>query len=226
MESRLSLGQTYMQVIDLGVTDFLDAHSAQLGFVKRVAEGICEDILLVTEHNPVITIGRRGSEVNILKSRGFLNSAGIDVITADRGGDVTYHGPGQLVAYPIFRLENESRDIHKFLQFLEDIGEHFLMQYGLSAEKRHGFRGVWVSGKKIGSIGIGVKKWVTYHGLAINVNLDLTPFSFIRPCGIDSANITSLKNLLHRDIDMDDAKHKIKQSFKEISLLAEAVSKV
>jgi lipoate-protein ligase B len=224
-ELRLSLGQTYMQIIDLGVTDFLNAHSAQLSFVKRVAEGVCENTLLVTEHNPVITIGRRGSWNNILKSHEFLSSRSIDVVTTDRGGDVTYHGPGQLVSYPIFRLENESRDIHIFLQFLEEIGNYFLMQYGLSAEKRHSFRGIWIGGKKIGSIGIAVKKWVTYHGLAINVNTDLMPFSFIRPCGIEAVEMTSLKEIFGCEMDINDAKNRLISSFKEVSLLAEAANK-
>ena len=206
-----------MRVIDLGLTDFLEAYEYQTDLAGKVAGRICKDTLLLTEHRSVITIGRKGSRNNVLKP-----GCGIDIVNTDRGGDVTYHGPGQLVAYPIFKLENESRDIHAFLHFLEDIGEHFLMQYGVTAERRPGFRGVWVSGKKIGSIGIGVKKWVTYHGLAMNINTGLLPFSFIRPCGIEGVEITSLKEILGREIDINDAKDKIRHSFKEISLLAEA----
>ena len=207
-----------MQIIDLGLTDFTEAHQFQIELVKKVSLGICEDALLITEHNPVITIGRTGSEQNIFRRD-------IHVIRADRGGDVTFHGPGQLIAYPIFKLENESRDIHRFLEFLEETGSAFLAQYGIFTEKRPGFRGIWADNKKIGSIGIGVKKWVTYHGLAININTDLTPFSFIRPCGIEGVEITSLKSLLQREIDMDDAKDRLISTFKEVSLLAETVSK-
>lgn len=208
-----------MRVIDLGLTGFLETYRLQREAVEKVSLGLCENTLMITEHRPVITIGRKGSRDNVLKP-----GCGIDIVSADRGGDVTYHGPGQLVAYPIFKLENEGRDIHAFLHFLEDIGAHFLMQYGVTAEERPGFRGVWVGGKKIGSIGIGVKKWVTYHGLAVNINTGLLPFSFIRPCGIEGVEITSLKEILGREIDIDDAKDKIKRSFREISLLAEAAS--
>ncbi len=213
-----------MKVIDLGITGFLEAHGIQIDLVKNVSLGISENVLLLTEHRPCITIGRRGSRDNILKSTQHLCSCGIEVFNADRGGDVTYHGPGQLVAYPIFKLENEARDIHGFLHFLEEAGRHFLAQYGVKVEERPGFRGVWAGGKKIGSIGIGVKKWVTYHGIAINLNVDLAPFSFIRPCGIDGVEVSSLRNILDsRKLDIEDAKDRLKLSFKEVPLLAEAV---
>jgi len=214
-----------LQIIDLGITNFLEAYQFQLGLVDKVSKGLCKNALLITEHRKVITIGRKASQGNILKSREELSSLGIEVFDTDRGGDVTYHAPGQLIAYPIFKLENEGRDIHRFLQFLEEVGCHFLHQYGLTATLRRGFRGIWVDDKKVGSIGIGVKKWVTYHGLAINVNLDLLPFSFIRPCGIEGADMTSIEDLLQREVDIKDAKDRIKTSFKEISLLAEAVSR-
>lgn len=213
-----------MRVIDLGQTGFLEAYEIQIDLVKKVSLGISENALLLTEHRPCITIGRRGSRGNILSPEQHLRSQGIQVFDTDRGGDVTYHGPGQLVAYPIFKLENEARDIHGFLHFLETLGRHFLAQYSVTAEERPGLRGVWVSGKKIGSIGIGVKKWVTYHGIAINLNTDLTPFSFIRPCGIDGVEVSSLKNILgSRELDIEDAKDKLRTSFKEVPFLAEAV---
>lgn len=212
-----------MKVIDLGVTDFLEAYEFQLSLVKEVASGDREDTLLLTEHKPVITIGRKGSEKNILRTREFLSSRGINIVNADRGGDVTYHGPGQIIAYPVFRLQGEGRDIHNFLHFLEEAGTYFLMQYGLIARERPGLRGLWIEDRKIGSIGIGVRKWVTYHGLAINVDLDLMPFSFIRPCGLRDA-ITSLKKEIPRGLDISDAKDKLAQAFKEISLLAETAS--
>lgn len=214
-----------MRIINLGLTDFHEAYSLQKELVAKVSQGESGNTLIITEHKPVITIGRKGSWENIFKSRQFLASKGIEVINIDRGGDVTYHGPGQIIAYPVFRLENESRDIHCFLRFLEDIGGHFLTQYGLIPEKMQGLTGVWIKGEKIGSIGIGVKKWVTYHGLALNINIDLGPFSFIRPCGIEGVNSTSLKNILGRDINIEDAKNKLRLSFKEVPFMAEAVSK-
>ena len=212
-----------MKVIDLGVTDFLEAYEFQLNLVKEVASGDQEDTLLLTEHKPVITIGRKGSKKNILRTRDFLSSQGINIVNVDRGGDVTYHGPGQIIAYPVFRLHGEGRDIHNFLHFLEEVGSYFLMQYGLTAWERPGLRGLWIEDRKTGSIGIGVRKWITYHGLAINIDLDLTPFSFIRPCGLRDA-VTSLKKEISRGVDISDAKDKLAQAFKEIPLLAETAS--
>jgi len=214
-----------MQIIDLGLTDFLETYQFQMELVDKVSKGLCEDTLLITEHSSVITMGRVSSGDNILKSKEEISSYGIELINTDRGGDVTYHGPGQIIAYPIFKLENESRDIHRFLEFLEEVGSHFLHQYGIIANRKPGFRGVWVKDKKIGSIGIGVKKWVTYHGIAINIDLDLTPFSFIRPCGIKDVEIISLKDLLGGEVDINGAKDRLISSFKEIPLLAEAVSR-
>lgn len=213
-----------MKVIDLGVTDFLKAYEFQLSLVKDVASGEREDTLLLTEHKSVITIGRKGSKKNILRTREFLSSRGIDIVNVDRGGGVTYHGPGQIIAYPVFRLQGEGRDIHNFLHFLEEVGTYFLMQYGLIARERLGLRGLWIEEKKIGSIGIGVKKWVAYHGLAINIDLDLTPFSFIRPCGLKDVKVTCLKKEISSRLDISDAKDKLAQAFKEVPLLAETVS--
>ena len=214
-----------MRTIDLGVTDFLTAYEYQVKLVRKVSQGGSENTLLITEHRPVITIGRRGSRDNILRSGKFLASYGIEVLNVDRGGDVTYHGPGQLIAYPIFRLENEARDIHGVLDFLEEVGRYFLRQYGLIADERHGLRGIWIDGKKFASVAIGVRRWVTYHGIAINLNVDLGPFSFIKPCGIDGVEMISLEKILCRKVDIEDAKDKLNLSFKEVPLLAEAACK-
>ena len=204
-----------MKYIDLGISEYSEAYRIQREFVDKVANGESDNILIITEHKSVITIGRKGSRDHIFRTEG------IEVLNIDRGGDVTYHGPGQLIAYPIFKLENEAKDIHNFLKFLEDVGINFLNRYGIRAQRNPGFRGIWVKDAKIGSIGIGVKKWVTYHGMAININPDLRPFSFIKPCGIEGVKITSLENLSNGKIDINDAKHKLKESFEEISLLAE-----
>lgn len=214
-----------MRIIDLGLTNFSEADDFQRDCRDRVARLEWGNTLIISEHRPVITIGRKGSWENILRSREFLLSKGIGVFAIDRGGDVTYHGPGQIVAYPVFRLENEARDIYNFLRYLEEVGAYFLSQYGLQAALKPGLRGLWIKDKKIASIGIGIKKWVTYHGMAINVNNDVGPFLFIRPCGIEGVEIASLKEILGREIDIEDAKNKLKLSFSEVPLLAETVSK-
>jgi len=204
-----------MRYIDLGLSDYKEAYRFQREVADNVAAGTFENTLIITEHRSVITIGRLGSEDNIFKRDG------IDVLRVDRGGDVTYHCPGQLVAYPIFRLENEARDIHGFLRFLEEVGINFLGKYGVKGEARQGARGVWVGDSKIASIGIGVKKWVTYHGMAINVNPDLRPFSFIKPCGMDGVRMITLKELLDKPVNISDAKDRLKESFEEIFLPVE-----
>jgi len=214
-----------MRYIDIGITKYVDAYRFQREILDEVADGVSDNTLLITEHYPIITIGRKGSWDNILKPVDFLKAKGIEILNVDRGGDVTYHCPGQLVAYPIFRLEDGAKDIHRFLDFLEEVGISFLARYGVDAATRPGLRGIWVGRKKIVSIGIGVKKWVTYHGMAINIAPDMEAFSFIRPCGIEGALMTSLHELLGEKIGIYDAKNRLRESFEEISLLAEAVSK-
>lgn len=214
-----------MRIIDLGLTHFKDAYECQANIHRDVAEGCSENTLVITEHRPVITVGRKGTRENILRSGAFLSSRGIEVFDIDRGGDVTYHGPGQLVAYPIFKLENEARDIHVFLNLLEDIGKNFLLKYGVVVDCLPAFRGIWVGGRKIGSIGIGVKRWVTHHGIAVNINMDLIPFSFIRPCGMEWVRMTSLKEVTGQELDINDAKDRLVSSFREVPLLAETVDK-
>jgi len=208
-----------IEYLDLGLSDYKEAYEAQCGARDDVACGKRGNTLIITEHKNVITIGRAGSEKHVFKKEG------VEVLRIDRGGDVTYHGPGQIVAYPIFRLENEARDIHKFLRFLEEVGINFLSKYKVEADRKPGFTGIWVNGAKIGSIGIGVKKWVTYHGMAININTDMEPFSFIKPCGLDGVEITSLECLLKERLDIEDAKRRLRESFEEVPLLAEAVCK-
>jgi len=214
-----------MRYIDLGLSDYKEAYKAQCEIRDNIAKGVCENTLIITEHRSVITIGRKGSRGNLFRTNEFLADLGIEALDVDRGGDITYHGPGQLVAYLIYKLENEARDIHGFLRFLEKVGINFLSKYGVEAGTVPGARGVWVNGAKICSIGIGVKKWVAYHGMAININPDLTPFSFIKPCGIQGVKITSLENLLKEKINIEDAKRKLRESFEEVPLLAEAVCK-
>jgi lipoyl(octanoyl) transferase len=214
-----------MRYIDLGLSDYKEEYKVQCEVRNKVANGAFENTLIVTEHKSVITIGRRGSAGHLFRTVEFLTGLGIEVLNVDRGGDITYHGPGQLVAYPIFRLENEARDIHGFLRFLEDVGVNFLSKYGVEAGRVSGATGIWVKGAKIGSIGVGVKKWITYHGMAINISTDLRPFSFIKPCGIQGVKITSLECLVKERLDIEDAKRKLRKSFEEVPLLAEAVCK-
>jgi len=174
------------------------------------------DFLLLLEHYPVITIGRSGKKSNVLINEKELKDKGILVYHTDRGGDATYHGPGQLVGYPIFNLRFYKKDVKWYVQSLEEILIRTLNEYEIKAEMIPKLIGVWVNSKKIASIGVRIQKWITSHGFALNVNNNLTPFSYMIPCGIKDVEITSMKEILNREVDMGNLKEIIVEKFKEI----------
>lgn len=174
------------------------------------------DFLLLLEHYPVITIGRSGKKSNVLINEKELKDKGISVYHTDRGGDATYHGAGQLVGYPIFNLRFYKKDVKWYVQSLEEILIRTLNEYEIKAEMIPKLIGVWVNSKKIASIGVRIQKWITSHGFALNVNNNLTPFSYIIPCGIKDVEITSMKEILNREVDMGNLKEIIVEKFKEI----------
>jgi len=180
-----------MNFIDLGRLDYKEAYDIQTALVTRRIEGRIQDTVILLEHNPVVTIGRLGHSDSVI-NRKELEKSHINVEFVDRGGRATYHAPGQLVVYPIIDLKLYKRDIHYYLSMLEDFAEGFLRRYGVASDHVEAKRGVWVNGKKIASIGIAIKKWVTYHGVSININLDLSPFNFIEVCDEKKAALTSL----------------------------------
>ena len=163
---------------------------------RAVEEGRQGNALFLLEHTPVITLGRRTHRENILRSDTELATMGIEVCETDRGGDVTYHGPGQLIAYPILDLRLWRPSIGWYLRSLEEVIIRLLTTYGLEAERNPGFTGVWVNGAKVAAIGVGIHNWVTFHGLALNVAPDMSHFQSIIPCGIDDKPLTSLKQVL------------------------------
>ncbi len=190
-----------MKVIDLGVCDYRQAYLRQIGFVEdRYCDREKEDLLVFVEHPEVYTFGRKYKD----EVPTHLNN----VQTIERGGEATYHNPGQLVCYPIFKLEEGKRDLHLFLRFLENSIVNVLHNFGIKSEARDKKTGVWITGKekKIGSIGIAVKNWVTYHGLALNVCNDLSGFAKINPCGFDANIMTSMESELQRKITIDEVK--------------------
>jgi len=174
------------------------------------------DFLLLLEHYPVITIGRSGKKSNVLINEKELKDKGILVYHTDRGGDATYHGAGQLVGYPIFNLRFYKKDVKWYVQSLEEILIRTLNEYEIKAEMIPKLIGVWVNSKKIASTGVRIQKWITSHGFALNVNNNLTPFSYIIPCGIKDVEITSMKEILNREVDMGNLKEIIVEKFKEI----------
>jgi lipoate-protein ligase B len=193
-------------LLDLGVQDYKSTWELQQRLVEqRLAEQITDSLILV-EHPHVFTLGRRGDRSNLL-------SNDLPVFHVERGGDVTYHGPGQLVGYPILKLQGREQDIRDYLNRLEEVIIRTVSEFGLKAEHSDRQTGVWVGEKKVASIGVAIKSWVTYHGFALNVNTDLSYFGKIRPCGLESSALTSMQALIGSPLEMEEVKTKVKRHF-------------
>jgi len=175
-----------------------------------------DDFLIFVEHTPVITLGRGWKGGNLLLSPEKYVELGFEVHHVSRGGDVTYHGPGQLVAYPVFDLIRHGRDIHKFLENIEETAIHVLATYGLNAGRKEGMTGAWVGNSKVCAIGVAISGWVSYHGLAFNINPNLNHFGLIIPCGITDYPVASLATLLERAPATDEVEAKFIEAFKEV----------
>jgi len=200
----------------MGVVPYRTAYNWQRAAVQRVIDGSSTDLLMVLQHEPVVTLGRMADRDNILVSDTNLADHGIDVIETDRGGDVTYHGPGQLVAYPILDLNRYRKDIGWYLRRLEETVIRLLAEYGIDGERIEGRTGVWVPQGKIAAIGIGIRRWVTYHGLALNVAANMDHFALITACGIRDRPVTSLHMLLKKDIAVEDVIDQFIDRFVEV----------
>ena len=182
--------------------------------VKKRFDGDIPDLLIYTEHYPVITIGARiGASKHLLWDQQELHIRGIELERSNRGGDITYHGPGQLVVYPIINLNDRVKDLHLYLRDLEQVVINALRKLGLVTARRKGKTGIWVEQRKIAAIGVAVKQWVTYHGLAININNCLDPFDGIVPCGIKDSTVTSIKKELEIEIDSNEVKDSVEIEF-------------
>ena len=180
-------------VARLGRMGYEEALELQRAVARdRITGEIPEDVLLLVEHPPVVTLGRSSKQKNMISSPEFLASKGVDLFEVERGGDVTFHGPGQLVGYPIIDLKRHKQDLHWFLRSVEEAIIRTLSRYGIPGERSTGYTGVWTKGRKIASIGVHARDWVTWHGFALNVTTDLSYFDFIVPCGIDGVEMTSI----------------------------------
>ena len=188
----------------LGLVEYEDGLLIQRLIEQERQRGTLPDTLLLLEHPPVITLGRgRRTSQQILCSPERLQELGIDVAETDRGGAATYHGPGQLVAYPILQLRGAERDVHQYLRLLEEVVIRTLVEFGIEAHREVGRTGVWVRGEKIASIGVHLSRWITRHGLALNVTNDLTPFDLIVPCGLSGVRMTSMERVCGRPVSLD-----------------------
>ncbi|MFH0826953.1 MAG: lipoyl(octanoyl) transferase LipB [Candidatus Omnitrophota bacterium] len=208
-----------LKIFDIGLVPFIKAWDLQKEVFQAVKHGDFPFGLILCRHYPVITMGRTGQKSNILAEDALLRSRGIAFYEVERGGDVTYHGPGQLTVYPIFDLHYLKKDINLFLRNCEQIIMDLLGDFGIKGGRLRELTGVWVeeAGKKqkIASIGIAIKNWITFHGLTLNVKKnDLENFTLIRPCGLN-IKMTSLESLTGQDMDWEDIKHRLEGKFEE-----------
>lgn len=184
-------------ILGLGRMTYVEALELQRTLAhRRIDGGVDRDLLLLVEHNPVITLGRGTKDASLPAPPAALAARGVELFEVERGGDVTFHGPGQLVGYPIFNLAEHQQDLHWFLRRLEAALIAALAELGVPANRNEGFTGVWTGNRKIASIGIHVKQWVTWHGFALNVTTDLSYFDLIVPCGIPNVEMTSVQKEL------------------------------
>jgi lipoate-protein ligase B len=186
-------------VVDLGTIDLLTAWNKQKEAVDSPDRDE-HDLLYLVEHPPTISIGRSSDRQNVIASEEELRAEGIELLEIDRGGDVTYHGPGQLVAYPILNLNRHRRDVGWYLRSLEEVMLRTLLDLGVQGSRIKGYTGVWVGDEKVAAIGIAVRRWITFHGVALNINPRLDHFALITPCGIEDKGVTSIRELLGRDV--------------------------
>ena len=205
-----------VEVVNLGLTDYKSTWGLQKKLFDLRVEGKISDILLLNEHRHVYTIGKSGDDNHLLASEEELRKSGADVYHIDRGGDITYHGPGQLVGYPILDLNNYYLDIHRYLRDLEEVIIRALAEYGINASRDNNFTGVWVENEKIAAIGVKVSRWVTMHGFALNVNTDLSYFERIIPCGIFHKGVTSIERLLDHQVPLDEVSRLIIKHFGKV----------
>ena len=196
---------------DLGILDYRPAWQLQADLVAARRDGrIRANIILTLEHPSVFTMGRRGGLEYLLVSEDCLKQSGIPVVQVERGGFITYHGPGQLVLYPIIDLEAERFKVVDLVAALEEIMIRTAADWGVAAQRNPANRGVWVGPKKLGSIGIAVRRGISFHGMALNVNLDLTPFSWIQPCGLSGVAMTSMRQESLRQIPMAEVRRAVR----------------
>lgn len=205
-----------LPLIDLGVIDYNSALDIQCKVLDMVSSGVFHGIILFLEHSPVITIGNNRNRKNIISNEADLKKQGIELIQSNRGGDVTFHGPGQLVCYPVFNLNYFGKDLGVFVYKLEQIVIDVLQEYKIKGTRIEKLRGVFVGAGKIASVGIHVKKWITFHGFSFNINVNLGYFDNIIACGLRDYVPVSLEKLLGKPVSISDVKELVNEKIKKI----------
>jgi len=207
-----------MDVRRLGTIGYQEGLDLQQQLVDQRKAGLIADQLLLLEHPAVITLGvkTRDDRSHVLATPDALAAAGVGLFETGRGGDVTYHGPGQLVGYPIIDLNPHRRDVHRYVRDLEEVLIRAVASFGITADRVPGLTGIWVGDEKLAAIGVRISRWVTSHGFALNVNTDLSQFDLIVPCGITDKGVTSMAHLLSRPISMAEVEDAVVLAFGEV----------
>ena len=207
-----------LEVRRLGLVPYDEALDMQRALVEERRAGRVPDLLLLLQHPAVITLGVKGDggRANIVATDGRLAELGIAVQETGRGGDVTYHGPGQIVGYPILDLKPDRCDVHRYVRDLEEVMIRVCADYGVTAGRIKGLTGTWVGAEKIGAIGVRLSRWITSHGFAFNVSTDLDHFKLIVPCGISDRGVTSLERATGRRLTVEDVEEAIVQRFQDV----------
>lgn len=198
-----------LEVRRLGRTRYEDVHRLQQELLAARVEGRVGDLLLLTEHDAVVTLGRKSKRSDVAGVR-------VPIVEIERGGEATFHGPGQLVGYPILLLDESRRDLHRYLRDLEEVLIRALADFGVEGRRESGFTGVWIGAKKVASIGVAVRRWVTWHGFALDVDVDLAQFRTFAPCGLDASVMTNLAEHARAPLTMRDVEIRVEARFREL----------
>lgn len=201
--------------IDAGIIDYQEAWDLQKKILELRYQNKIPDVLLLLEHPNTYTLGKVADKKNLLSDPDFLKENNISVYEIDRGGDITFHGPGQIVGYPIINLVNWKRDAHEYLRGLEEVIIRTCDEFGLKSKRNPKYTGVWIDDRKIAAIGIKISRWITMHGFAFNINTDLSLFNGIIPCGIKEKSVTSLSKELNVEVEIKIVKEKLLNHFKQ-----------
>ena len=200
-------------VVDLGRRKYAEVLELQRAVARaRISGEIDQDVLLAVEHDPVITLGRSSKDAHLVANASQLEARGVELFEVERGGDVTFHGPGQLVGYPIIDLKRHKQDLHWYLRQVEETLLVALRDFGIAGERVAKYTGVWTKGRKIASIGVHARDWVTWHGFALNVSTELSFFDLIVPCGIPDVVMTSIRRELGEDVSMPRVLESVSQA--------------
>ena len=216
MEAESSGAKPSLDIRRLGRISYAEGLALQERLVDERKRSVTGDTLLLLEHDPVVTLGRNARAENLLISEDLLKARGIALFDVGRGGDVTYHGPGQVVGYPILEIPEGRRDVHRYVRDLEEVMVRVCGDYGFAGRRISGKSGVFVGENKIGAIGVRISRWVTSHGFAFNVNTNLTGFDVIVPCGLRDQGVTSLSKLLGSEVDLAEVQEKLATRFVEV----------